>query len=148
MKREKELFIRSGPSISEPQETPRGRGLPSSFSLPFPWRAPKAPALAGCPGRVARWLWLPCSPPVVATLPAMHCIREGGISTAMVEVGRELMEACCCVLYSVLSVGAFLPLPRPLPLPLRILYFHFTLGIPAPPSSQPPPSLVLFSSPA
>lgn len=83
MKREKELFIRSSSSISEPQEAPRGCvwGLPSSFSLPFPWRAPKAPALAGCPGRVARWLWLPCSPPVTATLPAMHCIREGDINS-------------------------------------------------------------------
>lgn len=69
----------------------------------------------------------------------------------MVEVGMELMGACCCVLlYSVLSVRAFLLLPLPLPLPLGSprLYFHFTLGIPAPPSSQPPPSFVLFSSPA
>lgn len=65
----------------------------------------------------------------------------------MVDVGMELIGACCCVLlYSVLSMGAFLLLPRPSRFPLGSprLYFHFTLGIPAPPSSQPPPSLVLF----
>lgn len=84
MRREKEPFIWSSPSISEPQEAPRG--LPSSFSLPlpglpFPWRAPEATVLVGCPGRVAGWLWLPCSPPVAATLPAVHCFREGDINS-------------------------------------------------------------------
>ena len=34
---EKELFIWSSPSISEPQEAPQE--LPSSFSLPLPWAA-------------------------------------------------------------------------------------------------------------